>query len=136
MSARYAIEGSAVVVPARIALILERHLHLNELRVEVRGRSQELDEVLASWHAVALQAAEGLVGADPGRSAVPTPDKQRPSVVEGLTTRQVAELADCSIRAVTRAASEGRLAGQRAVGRWWFGSEEAAAWMAAREEEA
>ncbi len=128
---RFAIEGTAVVVPGPIALMLERELKLNDLRREVRGRNRLLDEVLSDWHTVALIHAD-QVASDCGSVVAPTAETAGCLKPEGMTTAQVAHAVGCNSRTVRLAAQRGQLNGFRSAGGWWFAIEDVAVWVAQR----
>ncbi len=129
---RFAVEGAAVVVPGAIALVLERELKLNALRLEVRGRNRLLDAVLSDWHTVALMHAD-QVASDFGIAVAATPEVATCSQPTGMSTTQVADAVGCDPRTVRLAAKQGRLTGVRSVGGyWWYAIEDVAAWAARR----
>jgi hypothetical protein len=132
---RFAVDGPAVVVPARIAYLFEKHFELERLRREWHGRDHELDVVLLSWHAVALQYVDTAraTASGNGSSMASTAEAAAPSeVVAAVDSSEVARAAGITSRAVRLAAEEGRLPGKRVAGRWWFTPEDVAAWQAAR----
>ena len=134
MIQRYAIDGPAVIVPARIALLLERHYRMERLRLEVRGRDAELDGVLAAWHAAAMQWSPGSdAGSDAGTEMAGGSEPAGQSdPVDPISASEVARSCGVSPRAVTKAASEGRLRGRLVAGRWTFHPDDVAAWVAVR----
>lgn len=136
MIQRYAVDGPAVVVPARIALILESHYRMDRLRMEVRGRDRELDEVLSSWHAIAMMWSPETgseVGSVPGTEVVGSSEPVAPSeAVEQISASEVANQFGCTTRAVTKAAAERRLRGRLVAGRWLFHPDDVVAWAATR----
>lgn len=133
MIQRYAIDGPAVVVPARIALLLERHYRMDRLRVDVRGRDAELDGVLSAWHAVAMQWTPEHSGSGAGTEVVTDPEPVAPSeAVELISASEVANRCGCTTRAVTKAAVERRIHGRQVAGRWLFHPNDVVAWIATR----
>jgi hypothetical protein len=134
---RFAVDGPAVIVPGRLALLLERHLRLDRVRLDVRGADAELDALLSSWHAVSLLYAERAVPASGqrGSSVDPTPEAGRRSdpMKDLLSAQDVADAVDVSSSAVRLAARQGRLAGQKVDGEWSFHRHDVAAWVATRQ---
>lgn len=136
---RFAVSGPAVVVPARVALLLGQHLKLDDLRVAVRGRDSEVDEVLLDWHLTELayreQMAEKAAACDVA-SALPSRSQvvgESPRRSQQFGSRQVADVAGLkSTAAVTLAARERRLRGTHDGVRWWFEEDDVAAWLATR----
>ena len=130
---RYATSGPVVVMPARVAALLERALRLNDLRIDVRGRDREVDEVLQAWHAVALQFIDdtreqrrfrvpGTVGDVPRNSS------------DNWDANEVAARLHLTPRGVRIAATKGQLHGVKDdAGRWWFEPEEVAEWATRRQ---
>jgi hypothetical protein len=131
-------DGPVVVISARTAAILGRKFDLQGLRDEVyRSRDRDAHAELMGLHAIAVQYVQGVVSkvsaSDCGLAVVPASDVAARSdrqVVVGSS--EVARLAGCTQRSVTRAASEKRLKGQFSGGTWWFESEDVAAWLATR----
>jgi hypothetical protein len=127
---RYAIDEPAVIVPARIALLLEHHLRLKEFRYTMRGSDAELDAVLSAWHSVAMMwsptSANGSAVDAPPEAPSPSTSMRR------LTAADVAERVSCTTRAVRLAATEGRLRGEFVGGRWWFAERDVPVWTASR----
>jgi hypothetical protein len=138
------------IVPARWAALLERSLPLRELRLQVRGRWQEFDEVLLAGHAVAAQYAEAH-GRIAGSATSGTSVGQRTGGEQGefrghgtlrdrstegtqdLTPRVVAALAGCTERAVRKAADTRALVGSKdAGGRWRFDQVDVDTWIVSR----
>ena len=136
MIQRYAVDGPAVVVPARIALLLECHYRMDRLRMDVRGRDPELDEVLNAWHAVAMQWSPETGsenGSVTGTEVAGASEPVAPSeAVEQISASEVANQFGCTTRAVTKAAAERRLRGQFVAGRWLFHPDDVAVWAATR----
>jgi hypothetical protein len=131
MIQRYAIDGPVLLVPARIAALLERHYKMHELRLSARGWDTQLDAVLAAWHAIALQWID-----DSTRNASATGSEvaadAEPVGALMLSTATVAALASCTPRAVRLAAAEGRLVGCKSAGRWVFDRVDVKAWTSSR----
>jgi hypothetical protein len=131
---RYVVRSDSVVVPARVALVLEKTFDFAALRIHARGRDAEVAEVLFALHDVAsqyaLESAMDLPASDAGSS---TPEAAEAAPSSGpMTTTDVATRAGCSDRAVRLAADQGRLAGTRSAGRWQFDPTDVALWLASR----
>ncbi len=129
---RYVVDGPVVVIPAKIALLLERTLKLDELRIRVRGHNAEIDDVLSAWHAVAMQYTDEVSASDPGSRNDRPPEAGRESTQKPLTAQQVADRAGVADRAIRLAASEGRLNGRYDGGQWRFDPIDVAAYLATR----
>lgn len=135
---RYAVSEPAVVVPARVALLLDRLLKLSERRIEWRGQDAQVDEVLLAWNAIVVDykaqvtrpaASQSLVSAA-SRGALSS-QVDAPCV---LSVREVARAAECSAAAITLAARENRLPGvKRGDGTWWFEQDDVASWLVTRQ---
>lgn len=124
------IDGPAVVVPARVALLLEKRLRLNDLRIEVRGRDRELDQVLSAWHQAALAYVNQEVGTD--RGTHPGTGQEPASHSGPMTAADIARTLGLTTRGVRKAATAGRLEGRYEGGQWRFTPEDAARWAATR----
>jgi excisionase family DNA binding protein len=129
---RFEVEGPAVLVPGRVAALLEKTLKLDTVRSQLRGADRETDEVLLAIRVTGLRWAEG-------RSAEPACDPAssvpKASQVGGrswMTARQVADELGVTSSAVTLAAREGRLAGEQVGGQWRFEVDDVAVWKARR----
>jgi excisionase family DNA binding protein len=129
---RFEVEGPAVLVPGRVAALLEKTLKLDTVRSQLRGADRETDEVLLAIRVTGLRWAEG-------RSAEPAcdhaSDVHKVPQVGGrsdMTTRQVANALGISTAAVTLAAREGRLDGRQVGGQWRFDMDSVAVWKAMR----
>jgi hypothetical protein len=145
---RFATSEPVWIVPARWAALLERSLPLRELRLQVRGRWPEFDEVLLAGHVVAAQyvdaakpAGSGLGtsaarGAPSEQAEFRQPGTLRDSFVgaaQDLTPRVVAALAGCTERAVRKAADTGALVGSKDPGgRWQFDQIDVDTWIVSR----
>jgi excisionase family DNA binding protein len=108
-------EGPAVLVPARVAAILERHADLTALRVRVRGLDPEASAVLEALRAAALcwrsSALAPQSGTGDDRDAEPAPES-----MEWLTTGEAADQAGVTSRAIRRAIEDGRLPASTTAG--------------------
>ena len=125
-----------MVVPARVALVLERAFDFNKLRVRLRGQDPEIDDVLLGLHTAAagfVNRQTEAVASDCGSTVAPS--SEVPSGSTLMTASQVADVAGCTERAVTLAATTGRLDGLKLAGRWMFRVDEAAAWVATKPKE-
>lgn len=130
---RYATSGPVLVMPARAAALLERALKVTEFRINVRGRDREIDEVLAAWHAVALQFVEDSREQGRFRGCGTVDDGVRNSS-ENWDANEVAARFDLTPRGVRIAATKGQLHGVKDdAGRWWFEPEEVAEWATRRQ---
>ena len=105
---RYATDGPTVHIPARVAALLERALKVTEFRINVRGRDREIDEVLAAWHAVALQFVEDSREQGRFRGYGTVDDGVRNSS-ENWDANEVAARFDLTPRGVRIAATKGQL---------------------------
>lgn len=131
MPSPFLVEGPSVLVPARVAALLERELKLDALRVRVRGRDRELDLILLAWHAVSAQWLGEQRDQACFRSGGNVFGELRKQP-DHWSTEEVAALADCRTRTVTAAATAGRLVGEQVAGRWQFRPEDVAHWRATR----
>ena len=132
MARSYRIEGPAVVVPARVAALLERHLRLDRVRVEVRGADAELDAVLSDWAVVAKQHRQvshqvSSIAPHTKPAAQSTADDD-----PWLSARQVADLVGVTAVAVRKARRQGRLTGRHIDGAWKFHRDEVERWRSER----
>ena len=110
---------ASVIVPSRVAAYLERYAGLDAFRREHRGADCDVDDVLIALH----QAALSWRGAATG-----TRQPAQPEPGTGLnyfSTTQAASLLGITVRAVTRAATEGRLGAEKPDGIRWRISREA-----------
>jgi excisionase family DNA binding protein len=103
-------EGPCVIVPGRVAALLERHMQLAHLRLALRGSDEELDAVLVDLHA----AAEAW------RTAVRRPRAVRQATGRAprVSTGEAAALLHITDRAVRKAIADRRLPAERVDGRW------------------
>ena len=136
---RALLSERTVMLSPRVCTYLERRLDLGRLRQAVRGKDAEIDDALLAIRTSAamwvddvhdeLSASGGL-----GSAVAPTPEVESES--KCLGSSQVADLADCTTRAVTAAAAAGRLRGVKhsETGVWSFDSRDAVAWITTRTE--
>ena len=133
MKPRALLEGTTVAVPAWIAAFLEQRLPFADLRVQVRGKDAELDDVLMALHVAAVSHVDVLraeLTSGVGSGVAPVPEVAASS----MSATQVAVAVGVDDRTVRLAASTGRLSGVKdAEGRWRFDQTEVVAWAAARE---
>lgn len=119
--------GRVVIIPGRVAAWLERHLGLNEVRINTRGTDAEVSNVLMAIHLAALEwrsAATGTVTVAPAEPA---------STSEAwVTTTQAADLLAVSDRAIRKAIAEDRLPATRVGNAWRISREEVEHFRAAR----
>ncbi len=121
-----------MVVPARVALVLERAFDFNKLRVRLRGHDAEVDDVLLALHVAALRFTEAAAGELPANGSTLARSSEVPAGLTMMTASDVADVAECTGRAVTLAATEHRLDGVKLGGCWMFRVDEVAAWAATR----
>jgi excisionase family DNA binding protein len=126
--------GADLTLSARDAQVLYSALRVEEVRLQVRGRSEQLDAALWEWRTVALrehQRAISAVSSLIGTAIDEDFDDDASSPV--MSTAQVAARANVTTRAVRRAAAEGRLAGRRVGPRMWlFDSAAVTKWIRER----
>lgn len=121
--------GTVVVVPARVAALLERYAGLADFRIKTRGRDGELDHVLVALHYAALSWRE----ASSARSGTPNPEPPEPArESRWMTTAQVASRLGITSRAVRKAISDGRLHGELDGSSWRINAEDFAHYRATR----
>jgi hypothetical protein len=108
-----------LVMTGRMASLLYDALAVEHVRLQVRGRSPELDATLFEWSEVRRREHErvmrSVTGTEPGENA-----EVVASLPPVMTTIEVADLARVTPRAVTKAAASGRLAGRRVGPIWLF----------------
>lgn len=104
--------GACVVVPARIADILDRRFGLDKIRKQIRGTDPELDAVLLgiSLAGLAFRTASGTVIAE---SAEPETQSDH-----WVGTSTAAGLLGMTDRGVRKALADQRLTGTLVDGRW------------------
>lgn len=109
----YNIGGAEyVLVPARAAFLLNEKC-LAELRIEIRGKDKQLDELLFGIAAVAAHVRESLRGT---RDA-PTPEPVG-TLTEAMSTTAAARRIGVTDRAIRKAIAQGRLQAEQVDGRW------------------
>lgn len=129
MFERFLVSGDSVVVPARVAYLIEREFRIDERRADLRGRDAEFDSVLLAFHAAAMVwrqkvgaseapgagSACGTVVAEPAE-----PGRRSTGQPTGVSTEAAALRCGLGPRAVRRAAAEGRLPGRKDGDVWVF----------------
>jgi hypothetical protein len=133
---RYLLEPSApgVFVPGPVCALLNR-LALDELRIRQRGAVDavpELNAVLLAMRLAGLAYVDSLekVGSRPGTLVDSAREPGAQSTQCGAS--EAADRLDMTKRAVVKAASSGRLAGQRVAGRWLFTADQLESFRASR----
>ena len=116
--------GPGVVVPGRVAAVLDKLLDLREIRTQLRGYDAELDGVLV---AMATAAAAWRASAT-GRPERTSPDP----LPEWITTAKAADVLYCDPRHVRRLIAEGKLTGQQITRGWLVETESVQMYRAAR----
>jgi excisionase family DNA binding protein len=96
----HGLRGPLVIVPGRVAEILERRAHLNEFRVSIRGTDPELDAVLIAIRVAALQWRASATGS------------------ADAPTAEAAGIARITDRAIRQAIADGRLPATRSGRNW------------------
>jgi len=114
----HGIDGPVVVVPGRVAALLDNLVDLTRLRIDVRGQDPELDAVLVALRTAAL-AWRASAGGLPDRTPA---DPLPPWISAG----QTAELLGVDPRHVRRLATTGRLTGRQLGDRTWLIERESA----------
>lgn len=122
----HGVGAPVVVVPGRVAALLDNLLDLTRLRVEVRGQDAELDAVLV---ALRVAAANWRTTAT-GSPHPPAPEAATRST--WLSTAQAADILGVTDRAVRLAITEHRLNAQQIDGRWRISREDLEHFRAAR----
>lgn len=124
------MNGDDLRISSRMAALLFDALGVERLRVELRGRSEELDSTLWRWREVAIRERQRALSSILGTKIASSSDVDASSPV--MTAAQVAEQAALTTRAVTKAATQGRLPGRRIAGVWLFDRTTAEAWAEER----
>lgn len=133
MKPRSLIEGPAAVVPARVAAMLEYRFPFDDLRVQVRGKDSEFDDVLMALHTAAMlyvEATRNELASAVGSGVAEVAEVAASSSV--MSAQQVADAVGCTDRGVRLAASKQHLAGVKVAGCWWFEIDDVATWVATR----
>lgn len=122
----HGVDGPAVIVPGRVAALLERFADLTRVRVAVRGQDPELDAVLVAMRLVAAKWRATATG---------SPHPPAPEVAarsQWLSTTQAADILGVTDRAVRLAITEHRLNAQQVDRRWRISREDLEHFRAAR----
>ncbi|MGY1830144.1 helix-turn-helix domain-containing protein [Geodermatophilus sp. SYSU D01180] len=119
-----------VIVPARVAEWLHRHLELDTARKASRGIDSEVDNVLVALRVAALNWRASVHGTSPRNVPETKP------LSAWLSTTQAADALGLTDRAVRTACSDGRLDAQRVDGRWRISREALEHHRAARRQRA
>jgi excisionase family DNA binding protein len=119
--------GPSVIVPGRLAAMLEARCDLSGLRTRIRGLDPEASAVLESLHVAALMWRTSSTGS----SVAPAAEVAASST--WLSTTQAAAVAGVTPRAVRLAAEEGRLEAVQVGKAWRVSREDLAHWQAARQ---
>ncbi len=122
--------GPAVIMPARVAVILHRALGVESVRLDLRGQDEELDGVLMSWCELASLERMKVLGGSVVGTSLGDPVPPAACLVE-FNAKEVARMVGISSRTVRKAASRGTLVGSF-DGRWSFASEDVAVYVARR----
>ena len=133
MASPHLVPSSAVIVPGREALLLEKNLDLNRIRLALRGQDAGIDAVLSAWHTAALLYAEATMHPSSHSGTSLVSDRNRGQARPTYSTADVAKLLNVTPRTVRKAAIEQRLDGiQDSGGNWRFTDEANAGWQARR----
>lgn len=119
--------GPAVLVPARVAAVIEKYARLSDLRVRTRGIDPEATAVLEALHVAALSWRSTACGTTEDTEAEPATDSN-----QWLTTGEAADLAGVTSRAIRKATDEGRLQCTRVSGHRRISREDLEHYKAAR----
>lgn len=118
--------GMVVIVPARIAALLNRHAGLERFRLNNRGADPELDAVLVAFRMAELTWRNSVTGT--ARAAEPELDAN----YQWLSTTQVATITGITDRGVRAAIKRGDLKAECTDGRYRISREQLAHWRAIR----
>jgi hypothetical protein len=137
----YAFDGPVVVLPARVCAVLEEEIDLDRFRKLFRDRGDlETHDALQAVRAVGNMhnetvAAAANIPSDARTPVAPESEVAARSEAMVFGSDDVASVAGISSRAVTLAASRGRLRGVLVSGRWWFNPDDVVTWLATRTKE-
>jgi excisionase family DNA binding protein len=121
------LDGPAVLVPARIAAILERHADLTALRVRTRGVDPEASAVLEALRTSAMSWRGSATGTTDDTEAEPASESS-----QWVGTGKAAELAGVTSRAIRKAIAETRLPATEVGGRYRISREDIEHYKATR----
>lgn len=127
------VDGPAVVVPARIAFLLESQAGLSSLRVRTRGLDPEATDVLEAIRNAAMAWREGLSGSAPSGTTV-APKAEPEPACEWVTTGKAADLLGITSRAIRKAIAEDRLPAEAVGGQHRIARTDLEHFRAARKE--
>ncbi|PJJ58573.1 excisionase family DNA binding protein [Mumia flava] len=120
-------EGPAVVVPARVAAVLERYADLTSLRVRTRGVDPEASAVLEALRAAAMSWRASATGSAGDTEAEPGTDSQ-----QWLSTTEAARVIGVSSRAIRMAIARGGIPAQSVGDRYRISREDVEHFRAGR----
>lgn len=120
------VDEPYVMVPARVAALMETRAGVRRLRVQLRGLDPEASAVLEDIRYAALAWHGSAVGTDVYESPEPQPKS------ELVTPSQAADLIGITVRAIRKALTEGRLSGNKVGGVWQIRREDVEHYRAAR----
>lgn len=107
----------SVVLPARVAALLEANTNISELRVRARGVDPLVSAVLEDIRMVAMSwSGSGPPGT--GADGPPEPATESKCEAESLTPSQAAGRVGVSDRAIRKAIHTGRLPAEKRDGTW------------------
>lgn len=121
------VDGPAVLVPARIAALLEAKANLSALRVRTRGVDPEATDVLEALHVAAMSWRGSACGTEVAAEAEPAALSE-----SWVTTGEAADLVGISSRAIRKAIAEQRLPATEDGGRHRISREDVEHFRAAR----
>lgn len=126
-------DGPAVLLPPRIAALLESKAGLSALRVRLRGVDPEASDVLEAIRYAAMSWREAVPGSAPTGTKV-APEAEPEPACKWVTTGKAADLVGISSRAIRKAIAEGRLPATEVGGRYRITCEDLEHFRAARKE--
>jgi excisionase family DNA binding protein len=123
-----------VMVPARIAALVESRTDISALRVRTRGVDPEATAVLEDHRVAALSWTANGTRPSEFPEVETDDDKSRKPATESdwLSARQAGDLANVTRQAITKAAGAGRLHGTKVDGRWRISRADLEHWKASR----
>lgn len=120
------IHAGLVIIPGRIAALLERAARLDELRTKARGRDPEFDNVMLALHQAAIEWRTSTYGSTRDTDG----EEERTSTWVG--TSSAANQLGISRRAIQQAIDEQRLPAQMIENRWQIDRTDLAQYKASR----
>lgn len=109
----HGVDAPVVIIPARVCAWLERHAHLNEVRIRERGYDPEVDAVLVALRLAALAWRATATG-----TAVAAKPEAPTDLKQWMSTTEAADILYITDRAVRLAIQEDRLKATNVNGRW------------------